>query len=105
MKLLALPDIDIFKTGHIDIDIFKKCRYIDNRYGLSIYRTPLVSEVDQLGISGYLWVSQVHQSGICRYRVDQSGICGYQRLINWLDMGICGYLQVSGYSGYLRVSH
>ena len=38
-------DIDIFKSDLIDIDIaidiFKKCRYIDNRYGLSIYRTPL----------------------------------------------------------------
>ena len=34
-------DIDIFKSDLIDIDIFKTCRYIDNRYGLSIYRTPL----------------------------------------------------------------
>ena len=38
-------NIDIFKSDlidiDIDIDIFKKCRYIDNRYGLSIYRTPL----------------------------------------------------------------
>ena len=34
---------DIFKNGLIDIDIFNKCRYIDNRYGLSIYRTPLTS--------------------------------------------------------------
>ena len=39
----GLIDIDIFKNGHIDIniDIFKKCQYIDNRYCLSIYRTPL----------------------------------------------------------------
>ena len=36
-------DIDIFKSDLIDIDIFKTCRYIDNRYGLSIYRTPLVN--------------------------------------------------------------
>ena len=34
-------NIDIFKSDLIDIDIFKTCRYIDNRYGLSIYRTPL----------------------------------------------------------------
>merc|ERR1711978_521383 len=36
-------DIDIFKNDHIDIDIdidiFQKCRYIDNRYVISIYRT------------------------------------------------------------------
>ena len=40
-------DIDIFKNDHvdidIDIDIFQKCRYIDNRYSISIYRTPLLS--------------------------------------------------------------
>ena len=36
-------DIDIFKIDLIDIDIFKTRRYIDNRYGLSIYRTPLVA--------------------------------------------------------------
>ena len=34
-------DIDIFKNDHIDIDIFQKCRYIDNRYSISIYRTGL----------------------------------------------------------------
>ena len=38
-------DIYIFKSDltdiDINIDIFKMCRYIDNRYGLSIYRTPL----------------------------------------------------------------
>jgi len=34
-------DIDIFKYDHIDIDIFQKCRYIDNRYVISIYRTGL----------------------------------------------------------------
>ena len=34
-------DIDIFKNGHVDIDIFQKCRYIDNRYSISIYRTGL----------------------------------------------------------------
>ena len=34
-------DIDIFKNYHIDIDIdidiFQKCRYIDNRYFISIF--------------------------------------------------------------------
>ena len=37
-------DIDIFKNDpiDIDIDIFQKCRYIDNRYSISIYRTGLV---------------------------------------------------------------
>ena len=39
-------NIDIFKNDHIDIDIdidiFQKCRYIDNRYVISIYRTGLV---------------------------------------------------------------
>ena len=38
-------DIDIFNNDHInndiDMDIFQKCRYIDNRYFLSIYRTGL----------------------------------------------------------------
>ena len=38
-------DIDNFKNDHIDIDIdidiFQKCRYIDNRYVISIYRTGL----------------------------------------------------------------
>ena len=37
-----LIDIDIFKNDLIDIDIFQKCRYIDNRYFLSIYRTGLL---------------------------------------------------------------
>ena len=32
-----LKNIDI----DIDIDIFQKCRYIDNRYVISIYRTGL----------------------------------------------------------------
>ena len=40
-------NIDIFKNGHIDIDIdidiFQKCRYIDNRYVISIYRTGLAA--------------------------------------------------------------
>ena len=36
-------DIYIFKSDLIDIDIFKTCRYIDNRYGLWIYRTPLAA--------------------------------------------------------------
>ena len=44
-------DIDIFKYDHIDIDIdidiFQKCRYIDNRYVISIYRTGLGT--DKLG--------------------------------------------------------
>ena len=30
-----------FQLLHIDIDIFQKCRYIDNRYVISIYRTGL----------------------------------------------------------------
>ena len=44
-------DIDIFQNHHIDIDIdidiFQKCRYIDNRYVISIYRTGLVVEGQQ----------------------------------------------------------
>ena len=32
----------------IDIDIFQKCRYIDNRYVISIYRTGLVGAELQL---------------------------------------------------------
>ena len=40
-------DIDIFQNHHIDIDIdidiFQKCRYIDNRYVISIYRTGLAT--------------------------------------------------------------
>ena len=41
-------DIDIFKYDHIDIDIdiFQKCRYIDNRYVISIYRTGLAGPDD-----------------------------------------------------------
>ena len=35
-------DIDIFMNGLININIVKKCRYNDNQFGLSIYRTPLV---------------------------------------------------------------
>ena len=42
-------DIDIFKNDHIDIDIdidiFQKCRYIDNRYVISIYRTGLAESI------------------------------------------------------------
>ena len=34
-------DIDIFHNLLIDIDIFQKCRYIDNRYSIAIYRTGL----------------------------------------------------------------
>merc|ERR1712092_66903 len=38
-------DINIFQNClidiDIDIDIFQKCRYIDNRYVISIYRTGL----------------------------------------------------------------
>ena len=54
-------DIDIFKNDHIDIDIdidiFQKCRYIDNRYVISIYRTGLSgthlsSEQDQFQPGG-----------------------------------------------------
>ena len=41
----GLIDIDIFNIVlidiDIDIDIFQKCRYIDNRYFISIYRTGL----------------------------------------------------------------
>ena len=48
-------DIDIFKSDLIDIDIFKTCRYIDNRYGLSIYRTPLLWSQGMYGeVSGVL---------------------------------------------------
>ena len=36
-------DIDIFQNSPIDIDIFQKCRYIDNRYSISIYRTGLAA--------------------------------------------------------------
>ena len=36
---IVLIDIDT----DIDIDIFQKCRYIDNRYLISIYRTGLDS--------------------------------------------------------------
>ena len=44
-------DIDIFKNDHIDIDIdiFQKCRYIDNRYVISIYRTGLDDKKDEYG--------------------------------------------------------
>ena len=48
----CLIDIDIFKNDHIDIDInidiFQKCRYIDNRYLISIYRTGL-GQADRKG--------------------------------------------------------
>merc|ERR1712116_54622 len=39
-------NIDIFQNHHIDIDIdiFQKCRYIDNRYVISIYRTGLLGD-------------------------------------------------------------
>ena len=43
-NLLIDIDIDIFQNLLIDIDIFQKCRYIDNRYSISIYRTELVCE-------------------------------------------------------------
>ena len=45
-------DINIFKSDLIDIDIFKTCRYIDNRYGLSIYRTPL-HLIDELHLQNH----------------------------------------------------
>ena len=41
-RYFQLLHIDI----NIDIDIFQKCRYIDNRYVISIYRTGLIG-VDQ----------------------------------------------------------
>ena len=41
----GLIDIDIFNIVLIDIDIFQKCRYIDNRYSISIYRTGLLEAV------------------------------------------------------------
>ena len=46
-NLLVDIDIDIFKNGHVDIDIniFQKCRYIDSRYVISIYRTGLWTTV------------------------------------------------------------
>ena len=43
--------IDIFNNDLIDIDIFKKCRYIDNQYGLSIYRTPLPDGKAELNLT------------------------------------------------------
>ena len=49
-------DIDIFKSDLIDIDIFKSCRYIDYRYGLSIYRTPLVLVDDAHLVNSAGWV-------------------------------------------------
>ena len=44
-------DIDIFKNDHIDIDIdididiFQECRYIANRYFISINRTGLLPDL------------------------------------------------------------
>ena len=49
-------DINIFKNDHIDIDIFQKCRYIDNRYSISIYRTGLTSAASQAVPSVLFWV-------------------------------------------------
>ena len=43
-------DIDIFKIVLIDIDIFQECRYIDNRYFISIYRTGLPPEIELLTV-------------------------------------------------------
>ena len=60
-------DIDIFKYDHIDIDIdidiFQKCRYIDNRYVISIYRTGLIRDIDQydLLIADYNFFSENQQ--------------------------------------------
>ena len=49
----CLIDIDIFKNDHIDIDIdiFQKCRYIDNRYSISIYRTGLLIAKEKFSLS------------------------------------------------------
>merc|ERR1712012_1273788 len=57
-------DIDIFKNDHIDIDIdidiFQKCRYIDNRYVISIYRTGLVvAKVDVRNAHNEIWRSAI----------------------------------------------
>ena len=38
--------IDIFKYDHSDINIFPKCRYIDNRYSISIYRIGLLGPLN-----------------------------------------------------------
>ena len=43
MTILENNDIDKDILENIYIDIFKKCWYIDNRYGLSINRTPLLT--------------------------------------------------------------
>ena len=40
-RYFQLLHIDI----DIDIDIFQKCRYINNRYSILIYRTPLIGSV------------------------------------------------------------
>ena len=40
-----------FQLLHIDIDIFQKCRYIDNRYVISIYRTGLLLIHVIIGVS------------------------------------------------------
>ena len=50
----CLIDIDIFKNDHIDIDIFQKCRYIDNRYSISIYRTGLLPSAAAMCTCVYL---------------------------------------------------
>merc|ERR1712077_170439 len=64
-----LVDIDIFKNDHvdidIDIDIFQKCRYIDNRYSISIYRTGLSPPGVHLFSLPSLVSSRVYSSPSC----------------------------------------
>ena len=38
---LKIYTAHLYTRHNIAMDIFEKCRYIDNRYGLSIYQTPL----------------------------------------------------------------
>ena len=66
-------DIDIFKNDHIDIDIFQKCRYIDNRYVISIYRTGLCPRVfsnslSQAGVQEYFLID-------CHVNQTQTAFC------------------------------
>ena len=43
-------NIDSFKIVLNDIDIFQECRYIDNQYFISIYRTGLPPEIELLTV-------------------------------------------------------
>ena len=56
-------DINIFKNWLIDLNIFKECQNTNNRYGLSIYRTPqrpaLIVPINYLSTSVVVWLSPV----------------------------------------------